>query len=163
MCQSGCPSQESRSHAWRWTQGEPSARYSILHVRAKKPNPTPSPDTALSNRVKQTLLAAGSGPCLRKQSREAGNQLVGFVPTAANEEPHFSRQLPPGPLWCRWEATDPAPRLPCLLLLPMGWETCLERQFCKSALSDKEGDTWGVGGRKGRRCGVRRAGWVGGS
>lgn len=106
-------------------------------------NPTqPHPQTlpwATESNKRNALLAAGSGPCLRKQSREAGNQLVGFVPTAANEEPHFSCQLPPGPLWCRWEAADPAPRLPCLLLLPMGWETCLERQFCKSALSDKKG------------------------
>lgn len=51
------------------------------------------------------------GPCLCEQSREAGNQLAGIVPTAANEEPRFSFQLPLGRPRVSLRAGHPAPWL----------------------------------------------------
>lgn len=83
--------------------GRRGSPWPIIPFFMRKENPT-QPNPMLRHCLEQPsqinttcFWQWARGPCLRKQAREAGNQLVGFVPTAANEEPSFSCQLPLGP------------------------------------------------------------------
>lgn len=73
----------------------------LLHFscacKETQPNPILRRCLEQPSRVQHARGKVLGGPCLHKQSREAGNQLVGFLLTAANEQPRFSCQLPPEP------------------------------------------------------------------